>query len=147
MWDLAVRLHSPMVTGQVWCWAFALPGSSCWQRTRGHTDINVEDETSLQEACVHGTQQIGTILSAPASAIKEGKGWDSMVQARRLLSTFGKIINIFTWRNKGVTFLSGNMVNTSISARWWISVSLWNWWLTIYYWKRGTKGKSKLDLN
>ena len=126
MWDLAEGLHYLTVMGQVWCWAFALPGTSWWQR-RGHTDTNTEDEVTLWEDHVHGTQQMDTVLSAPTPAIEKGKGCGLIVQARRLLSIFCKRINIFIWKNNGVALLSGNMVITAISASWQTSLSLWNY--------------------
>lgn len=62
-WGLAEGLHSLVVMGQIWSWAVALPGSSWWQRRRGHTDTNTENKAARREACVHGTRQMGTILS------------------------------------------------------------------------------------
>jgi len=61
----------------------------------GHTNSDTEDKAALREAPVHSTQQMGTILSAPTPASKEGKGCGFIVQARRLLSIFFKRINIF----------------------------------------------------
>lgn len=87
-----------------------------WQRRRGHTDPNTEDEAALREARLHGTQQVDTILSAPAPTVNEAKGCGLIAQARRLLSIFCKRINILIWKKYGVALLSGNMVITAISA-------------------------------
>lgn len=42
MWNLTEEFYCLRMMGQVWCWAFALPGTSWWQRKRSHTGFSTE---------------------------------------------------------------------------------------------------------